>query len=61
MKSIQKLLFGIAIMLFGISTIVGGIGINGYREIALVGWGISVIGVGVAASGFWSKKDDQKE
>ena len=66
MKSIQKLLFGIAIVLFGISTILACLGSRsgsffGNSQLIMIGWIISAVGMGVAASGFWPKKNDQKE
>ena len=54
MRSIKKILMGIAVILFGCAISASNIS----NEISFVGWGISLLGLIISAHGFWFTSDN---
>ncbi|WP_101697407.1 hypothetical protein [Clostridium minihomine] len=58
MKSVKKMLMGIAIILFGISIGIGGVGGAGEVNLVYIGWLVSIIGLIMSFVGYYFTQDD---
>ena len=58
MKSVKKILMGIAVILFGLSIVIGGLGGTGAFTFIYIGWLVSIIGLIMSFVGYYFTEDD---